>query len=142
VYADRLRDVLLAANLQTGSYGYGILDGLSRAITGSWEIRMRSITDLNDAGAGRGPARLGVSPEELEVDDSVGRGSLNQLLEDWRPLDLLHSRHCVHTVKDLFLLNGVVPRLLLSTGNIVVHDPDHDILARQCKRIGGRTVSS
>jgi hypothetical protein len=67
------------------------------------------IANLNDAGAGRRPARLGVAPEKLEVDDSVGRGSFDKLLEDGRPLDLLHARHIFHAFKHLFLLDGVVP---------------------------------
>ena len=36
VYANGLRNVLLAADLQTGSYRYGILNGLGRTVAGSW----------------------------------------------------------------------------------------------------------
>jgi len=105
---------------------------------------VRSVTDLDDASAGRGPARLWVAPEELEVDDSVGWCGLDELLEDRGPLDGLHTGHSVHAIEHLLLLDGVVPAFLLRTGHlrllgitrdsamhetyIVVHDPDHDIL--------------
>ena len=106
---------------------------------------MCGVTDLDDAGAGGGPAGLRVAPEELEVDDGVRWGSLNKLLEDGRPLVNFHAGHGLHTVEDFLLIDGVTPGLLLGTGDlrllacevtvskkvayIVIHDPHHDILA-------------
>jgi hypothetical protein len=117
-----------------------------------------SVTDLDDAGAGGGPAGLGVAPEELEVDDGVGWGGFDELLEDGRPLVHLHAGHSLHAVEDLLLVDGVAPRLLLGTGDlgslvacnkfeyggayVVVHDPNHDILSRECKRVGRRAGRS
>jgi hypothetical protein len=117
-----------------------------------------SVTDLDDAGAGGGPAGLGVAPEELEVDDGVGWGCFDELLEDGRPFVHLHAGHSLHAVEDFLLVDGVVPGLLLGTGDlrllacavivskkaayIVVHDPDHDILARQSEGICGGTGRS
>ncbi len=48
---------------------------------------MSTVADLNDSAAWRGPARLRVAPQQLEVDDGVGRRAFDQLLKDRRPFD-------------------------------------------------------
>lgn len=79
---------------------------------------MCGVTDLDDACERRTPARLGVAPEELEVDDGIWWCSFDELLEDGCPFDLLHTRHLVHAFQDFLLVNGVTPALLLSTGDL------------------------
>jgi hypothetical protein len=66
----------------------------------------------------RSPAGLRVSPKQLEVDNSIGRSSLDKLLEDGRPLYLFHAGHVVHSVKHFLLVDGVVPVFLFCTSDL------------------------
>ena len=70
---------------------------------------MSAITDLNDTGAWGCPGWLGVSPEKLEVDDSLWRSTFDQLAEYRSPFGL--TRNLVHTIEHFVGLDGVVPGL-------------------------------
>lgn len=107
VSADGVGDGLLATDLQTRSDGDGVFDGLGSTVTGSGEERVGGVTDLDDACVGGGPAGLGVPPEELEVDDRLGGGALDELLEYGCPLGW--AGDVVHGLEDLVGFDGVVP---------------------------------
>lgn len=79
---------------------------------------MCSITDLDNASAGRCPLWLGIAPEKFEVDNRVGWSHFNELLEDGCPLVLLHAGHFIHTSKDFFLVDRVVPAFLFRTSDL------------------------
>lgn len=79
---------------------------------------MCGVSDLDHAGAGGRPAGLRVSPEELEVDDGVGRGGVDEFLEDGRPFVCFHARHRVHALEDFFFVNGVVPVFFLGASDL------------------------
>lgn len=80
-----LRNLLPPAELQARRERHGVLDGLRGAVAGGGKIGVCGVTDLNDAGIGRGPAGLGIAPEEFEVDDGLGRGALYEGFEDGGP---------------------------------------------------------
>lgn len=79
---------------------------------------MCGITDLNNASSRGCPARLWVAPQELEVYNCVGWCALDKLLENGRPLDLLHTGHVFHALQHLLFLNSVVPALLLCASDL------------------------
>lgn len=79
---------------------------------------MCGVTDLDDACGGRRPLRLWVSPEKFEVNDSVWRRDVDELLEDGRPLVLFHAGHVVHAIEHLILLDGVIPALFFRAGDL------------------------
>jgi hypothetical protein len=103
---------------------------LCRAVARRRKVGVCGVTDLDDTSAGGGPARLGVAPEELEVDDGVGWGGFDELLEDGRPFVLLHAGHGFHTVKDFFLVDGVVPGFLLGSGDLRLLDVLATVIVR------------
>ena len=82
---------------------------------------MCGISDLDDAGGGRGPARLGVAPEELKVDNGVWGSDVDKVFEDGSPLVDFHASHFVHALKNFFFFNGVVPVLFLGAGDLPVN---------------------
>jgi len=111
---------------------------------------MCGVSNLDDTGARRGPGGLGVAPQQLEVNDSVWRSDLDEVFEDRCPLVHFHAGHLIHALQHFFGINSVAPALLFRTSDlqslaltptvvrnqnayIVVHDPDHYILARQCQ---------
>lgn len=71
---------------------------------------MSTVTYLYNAGRGRGPAWLWVSPEQLEVDDGVFRGTLYEFFEDGRPG--LRTDALVHLVEHFLRIDRVVPIFL------------------------------
>lgn len=79
---------------------------------------MCSITNLDNASAGRCPLWLGIAPEKFEVDNSIRWSHFNELLEDGCPLVLLHAGHFIHTLEDFFLVDRVVPAFLLRTSDL------------------------
>lgn len=54
---------------------------------------MCGVANLNDSRTRRCPAGLGIAPEQLKVDNGVGRSYVDELLEDGRPLDCFHTGH-------------------------------------------------
>jgi hypothetical protein len=79
---------------------------------------MRCVSNLNNTCAWGCPAGLRVSPKKLKVDDCVWRSGVDKLLEDWCPLDLLHTRHVVHSIEHFLFVDGVVPVFLLGTRDL------------------------
>ena len=96
---------------------------------------MSSIANLDDTRGGRCPFWLRISPEEFEVDDCVWWSSINEFHKDRCPLDLLHAGHFFHALEHFLFVDGVAPALLLSSGDIVVHDPYHDVLSAQSQGV-------
>lgn len=68
---------------------------------------MSTVADLDDASGGRSICRLRIPPQQLEVDDGVWRGDVNQLVKYRRPLELFG--HFLHTSQHFLFVNGIVP---------------------------------
>ena len=79
---------------------------------------MCGIADLDDAGTRGAPAWLGITPKQFKVDNRVGGRYFDKLLEDRSPLDLLHTRHGVHAVEHLLLIDRVAPTFFFSTSDL------------------------
>jgi hypothetical protein len=92
---------------------------------------VRGVANLDDAGTRGRPARLGIAPEELEIDDGVVRGQVYKLPEDGRPLVFLHSGHLVHFCEHFGFVDGVVPVFGFGTGDLF-----RDVLVRAFLVIG------
>jgi len=67
------------------------------------------VTDLDDTRCRRSPGKLGITPEELEVDDCVRRCDLDKLLEHRSPL--VRAGHIVEALEDVVRADEVAPRL-------------------------------
>ena len=114
--ADRLRNVLFAANLQTRCERDSVLDCLSCAVARCWKIWVGTVTNLHNSGSRRRPSGLRVSPQEFEVDNRVRRGASNKVLEDWRPF--LGSWDLIQALDDFVSFDCVTPGLCLATGRL------------------------
>ena len=68
---------------------------------------MSRVANLNNACAGRRPARLRVPPQQLEVHNCVIRRALDKFFEYGRPF--LGPGHFVQPFKDYLLIDLIVP---------------------------------
>ena len=119
VGANCLGDALLSCNLKARGQCYGVLDGLGSAVARGWEERVGAVSNLDNTSGGREPAGLRVSPEKLEVNDGLGWCALDQSLEHGRPWR--GTRHFVHALEDLVVVNGRVPALSFGTSDLKLY---------------------
>lgn len=118
VGANCLGDALLSCNLKTRGKCDGVLDGLGGAVARGWEERVGAVSNLDNTGCGREPAGLRVSPKKLEVDDGLWWCALDQSLEHGRPW--CRTRHLVHALEDLVVVNSGVPALSFGTSDLEI----------------------
>ena len=100
-------NLVLARKLQARGDGDGILNCLGGTVTGSRQESVSSVANLDHAGCGRSPCELRVAPEELKVDNRVGRCALDELFELGVPF--VWARDFVETLDDFVGANVVAP---------------------------------
>ena len=111
--ANRLRNVLLASELETRGERDGVLNRLGGPVAGGREVGMSAVANLYDASFRRGPLWLRVSPEQLEIDNRVRRSTFDEVLENGCPLG--RSGDLIHSLEHFVRIDGVVPRFRLAT---------------------------
>jgi hypothetical protein len=105
--ADRLRNVVFAADLEAGSQRDRIFDRLCCAVAGRRQVRMSRVADLDHPCSRRSPAGLWISPQKFEIHNRVFRCALDEFFEYRGPF--LRARHLVESFKDYFLIDLIVP---------------------------------
>lgn len=74
---------------------------------------MSAVANLHNPRTGRGPAWLWVSPEQFKIDDRLGGGAFDELLEDWCPF--LRSWDLVQALEYFVCFYGIAPRFRLAS---------------------------
>lgn len=115
-------DVLLPADLKTRGQRDGVLHGLRRAVARGREEGVSAVSYLDDARPGRRPGWLRIAPEQLEVDDGLGRRELDEFFEDRCPWSVMPV---VYTCEHLICFHGVAPILSGRLGHLLIHVSMH-----------------